>query len=163
MHLKSQLSGVGRKAAAQVKKIVQSGLTPQKLSLTISLGSAIGMMPLLWGTTLLSALLAALFRLNQAAMQAVNYLCYPLQIVLFIPFCRLGEAIFPWGPRVSVVILSSALHGHLGTTLSLIGWASARAVGAWLLVAPPFILCLYPLLKRLFLSREKRAVADQSR
>jgi hypothetical protein len=148
---------------ARLKSIVQCGLTPQKLSLTISLGSAIGVMPLLWGTTLLSALLAALFKLNQAAMQAVNYLCYPLQIALFIPFCRLGESIFPWGPRVSVAILGSALHGHVGATLSLIGWASARAIGAWLLVAPPFIFCLYPLLKGLFLRRERRAASNQSR
>lgn len=162
MHRNWRLSDLGRSAAAQVKKIMQSGLTPQKLSLTISLGSAIGVMPLLWGTTLLSALLAALFKLNQAAMQAVNYLCYPLQIALFIPFCRLGEAIFPWGPRVSIAILSSALHGRIGSTLTLIGWASARAIGAWLLVAPPFILCLYPLLRKVFLNRKAEA-PDQSR
>ena len=55
------------------KGVLQKGLTPQKLSLTLCLGTATGVMPLLWGTTILSALLAGFFKLNQAAMQALNF------------------------------------------------------------------------------------------
>ena len=154
MDLNRQMGRYGQQLAARIKGILQSGITPQKLALTISLGASVGVMPVLWGTSLVCALLAALFRLNQGAMQAVNYLCYPLQIVLFIPFCRLGESFFPWGPRVSVALLNDALHGHLAATVSLVGWASLRGVGAWLVTVPPLILLLYPLLKRLFLRRE---------
>ena len=144
-------------ASTLAGRILKSGLTPQKLSLTICLGVAVALMPVLWGTSLVCALLAALFRLNQAAVQAVNYLCYPLQIVLFIPLCRLGEALFPWGPRVSRDVLTGALHGHLGATLGLIGWASLRGLGAWSITVVPLALASYPFLKAQLVKREARA------
>ena len=156
MYLDRHIRRHGQKLAARIKEILRSGITPQKLALTITLGTSVGLMPVLWGTSLLCMLLASVFGLNQAAMQAVNYLCYPLQIVLFIPFCRLGESLFPWGPRVSVALLSDALHGHPGATVSLVGWASLRGLGAWLVTALPLILLSHPFLKRLFLRREAR-------
>jgi len=140
--------------ATRLKTILHSGVTPEKLALTIILGVTVGMMPILWGTSLVCALLATLFRLNHAALQAVNYLCYPLQIALFLPFCRLGESMFPWGPRVSASLLTSALHGHLGSTASLIGWASLRGVGAWMVTGAPLILVLYPIVKHLLMKKE---------
>jgi uncharacterized protein (DUF2062 family) len=155
MYLDRHMQRCGQRVAARIKGILQSGITPQKLALTITLGTSVGLMPVLWGTSLVCMLLATVFRLNQAAMQAVNYLCYPLQIALFIPFCRLGESLFPWGPRVSVALLTDALHGHLGATVSLVGWASLRGLGAWLITAPPLVLLFYPFLKRLFLRREE--------
>jgi uncharacterized protein (DUF2062 family) len=135
------------KGAQLFKRVLQGGLTPQKLALTLCLGSATGVMPLLWGTTILAAGLAALFRLNQAAMQALNYLCYPLQLALFIPFCQLGEYLFPWGPAVSAAVLTGVLHGRIGPALGLIGWATLRAMGAWLITAAPLALVAYPLVK----------------
>jgi hypothetical protein len=156
-----QLTGfVGRifqKAALLVKRVLQGGRTPRQLSLTLCLGTATGIMPLLWGTTILAALLAAIFKLNQAAMQAVNYLCYPLQIALFIPFCQLGAYLFPWGPAVSAAVLTGALHGKFGAALGLIAWASLRALGAWLITVPPATLIIYPLLKELLKRRERVA------
>jgi hypothetical protein len=156
VYLNRHIRQYGQSVIARINGILRSGLTPQKLSLTISLGAAVGLMPVLWGTTLVCLLLASLFRLNQAAMQAVNYLCYPLQIALFIPFCTLGEAVFPWGPKVSVAVLTGALHGHLGETIALVGWASLRGVGVWFLTVPPLALLLYPPLKRLLLRRVGR-------
>ena len=147
MQLKGLVQGIAGKGVLLLKRVFQGGLTPQKLAQTLCLGTATGIMPLLWGTTILSALFAALFKLNQAAMQALNYLCYPLQLALFIPFCQLGGYIFPWGPAVSVDVLSSALHGHLGAALSLVGWATVKALGAWLLTAAPLALIAYPLVK----------------
>jgi hypothetical protein len=153
MHSNLHIGRHVRRVTATVKGVLQSGITPKKLSLTISMGTAVGLMPVLWGTSLLCMLLAGLFRLNQAAMQAVNYLCYPLQIALFIPFCSLGQALFPWGPKVSAALLTGALHGHLGATASLIAWASLRGLGAWLVTVPPLALVLYPVLSRFFLRR----------
>jgi len=116
-------------------------------------------MPLLWGTTLLCAALATKLKLNQAAIQATNYVCYPLQLALFLPFCRLGELLFPWGPRVTSEVLQGVLHGHVGASLALVGWATARALGAWAITVPPLALLLYPLLKR-FLVRRGLALAS---
>jgi len=138
---------IGKKGSLLLKSVLQGGLTPQKLALTLCLGTATGLMPLLWGTTILSAGQAAIFKLNQAAMQALNYLCYPLQLALFIPFCQLGEHLFPWGPAVSAAVLTGALHGKVGATLGLIGWATLRALGAWFVTIVPLALVAYPLLK----------------
>ena len=154
MYLNRHIRRYGQSMTVRIKGIFQSGLTPQKLALTITLGTCVGMMPVPWGTSLVCALLAAVFRLNQGAIQAVNYLCYPLQIALFIPFCRMGESLFPWGPRVSVALLADALHGRVGATISLVGWASLRGVGAWLITAAPLVLLFYPFLKRVFLRRD---------
>lgn len=146
----------GRKLAARVNDLLSSGITPQKLALTVALGACVGVMPVLWGTSLVCALLAAKLRLNHGAVQVVNYLCYPLQIALFIPFCRLGQTLFNWGPKASTALLSQALHGHLGATVSLVGWATLRGVGAWLVTAPPLAAMLYPFLKWMFLRRRLR-------
>jgi hypothetical protein len=149
------------KGAFLLKGVLQGGLTPQKLALTLCLGTATGIMPLLWGTTLLSAAFATVFKLNQGAMQALNYLCYPLQLALFIPFCRLGELLFHVGPEVSVSVLTGALHGHVGAALNLIGWASLRAIGAWLITVAPLALLVYPLLKVML--KRRRVVEPLSR
>ncbi|MEI8356154.1 MAG: hypothetical protein WCG31_08710 [Deltaproteobacteria bacterium] len=62
----------------RLKVIAGSGLSPGKLALTICIGSAVGILPLPWGTTLLCVTLAWLLGLNQAALQSLNYLFYPL-------------------------------------------------------------------------------------
>jgi len=158
MRVSELVRRISRKGVELFKRVLQGGLTPQKLSLTICLGTATGTMPLLWGTTILSAAVAALFKLNQAAMQALNYLCYPLQLALFIPFCRLGEQLFPWGPAVSSAVLTGLLHGKVGAALHLIGWATLRATGAWMVTAVPLALVAYPLI----MAALKRRVAPSA-
>ena len=48
----------------RLQGVVTCGLTPQKLALTLCVGTAIGILPLLWGTSLLCLLLAHLLKLN---------------------------------------------------------------------------------------------------
>ena len=155
MHPKLILARVSKGVRSRAAALLQSGLTPQQLSLTLCLGTALGVMPLLWGTTLLCALVAARLKLNQAAMQAVNYCCYPLQLALFLPFCRLGELLFPWGGAVRGEMLTEALHGHLGGSLSLLALATARGVGGWFVTILPLVLLVYPVLKGVLRKRGK--------
>jgi uncharacterized protein (DUF2062 family) len=122
------------------------GVAPEQIALTICLGSAVGTLPLLWGTTLLCAGLAARFKLNQIAMQAVNYLVYPVQIALFFPFFRMGERFVPWGPTVPPEMLREALQGRFLSTVTLLGWGTLKAMVVWLVIVPPSALLLYPLL-----------------
>ncbi|WP_026842562.1 DUF2062 domain-containing protein [Citrifermentans bremense] len=143
--------------------VLGSGMSPGKLSLTICLGSAVGVMPLLWGTTAICVALAARLRLNQAAMLAVNYLCYPLQLALLLPFCRLGDALFPWGTAVNAEILLEALRGGIGASFRLVAWATAKGIGAWALTALPLALLLHPLLSGRFKGRLSEGAASSSR
>lgn len=142
-------SALGRR----LSEVLQSGLTPHKLALTLCLGLAIGVLPVLWGATILCAVCGHCFRLNHVALQAVNYLAYPLQIALFIPFCLLGQRLFPWGPAIPPAILATLLHGHLATSMHLLGWITIKAITAWFVTAAPLAASLYFPLTMLFRKR----------
>lgn len=137
------------KIRTRLMTLLSSGLTPHKLALTVALGVSLGILPLLWGTTLLCAGVAFLFGLNQGGIQIVNYLAYPLQLALLVPFYRLGARLFP----------AATVAGDGGTVHSLaqLGGATIRAVAAWLVVAPEFALLLYVALLPLFKRREQRS------
>ena len=73
------------------------GISPRRLALTLALGFAIGCIPVVGIPTLLCAVLALALRLNLPAIQAANYLVMPLQLVLIVPFVRLGGWLFASG------------------------------------------------------------------
>ncbi|GFO57703.1 hypothetical protein GMST_00280 [Geomonas silvestris] len=142
------------KTRRAVATVFSSGLTPHKLAQTLCLGAAVGMLPLIWGTSLICAGLATLMRLNQAAIQAVNYCCYPLQIALFLPLCRLGERILPYGPPLGREVLEAALHGNIGTSATLIVWGTFHGLAAWLVTVLPLALLIQAPLRRVLVRRQ---------
>lgn len=77
------------------------GTAPERLALACALGLWIGLIPVLGVSTVLCAALAAGFRLNQAVIQAVNFVAYPLQLALLFPFFALGARVFG-GPRMDL-------------------------------------------------------------
>ena len=117
-------------------------MTPRKLVLTLCLGCAVGVLPLVWGTSLLCILLAHLLRLNQVALQSVNYLLYPLQLALLIPFYKLGAWLFPWDPPLSPQIFS-ALAAHPLDSWHLLGWITLQSLAAWFVTVLPAALLIY--------------------
>jgi hypothetical protein len=48
------------------------------------------MFPVLGSTTILCAAAAFVLRLSLLAIQAVNFLIYPLQLIVFLPFLQGG-------------------------------------------------------------------------
>jgi uncharacterized protein (DUF2062 family) len=133
-----------------IKNIFTQGVSPRKLALTISLGIFIGTIPVLWGSTLICALLAFAFRLNQLSIQAANYLVYPLQIVLIVPFYRIGAGIFPWGPSVSADLFSIGIKNAWMGNFVPMAAATVKALAAWFLIASPVVILLYFLLWAVF-------------
>jgi uncharacterized protein (DUF2062 family) len=87
-----------RKVVRPVVDLLRQGLTPEKLAFTIALGIALGVTPVLGSTMLLCSLAAFAFRLNLAAIQLVNWLVYPFQLALLIPFYRIGGWAFRTAP-----------------------------------------------------------------
>ena len=136
-----------------IKDIFVQGISPQKLALTIALGIFVGTVPLVWGSTALCAALAFLFRLNHPGIQAANYLAYPIQIALIIPFYRLGARIFSWGPSVSVdIFLKGTSKDWLGNIAPFL-LSTGKAVAVWLLIAAPLAVLLYFVLLSIFARR----------
>lgn len=137
----------------RLKQLLSCGLTPHRLVITCCIGIAIGIMPLLVGTTALCLLIAYLLRLNQVALQGVNYLVYPLQLALFIPFFHLGDRLFSFGPVITQEFLNAMFAGRIATAMNLAGWITLKALAGWVLTAVPAALLLYLVLLATFVRR----------
>ena len=69
---------------------LSQGISPRRLALTLALGFAVGCIPVVGIPTVLCAGLALVLRLNLPAIQMANYAAMPLQLILIVPFVRLG-------------------------------------------------------------------------
>ena len=120
---------------------LRQGISPRRLALTIALGFAIGCIPVVGVPTVLCAALALALRLNLPAIQAANYAAMPLQLILILPFVRLGRWLIAHGAGTSFAagpLLSATL---LGKCLRL-GWLMGEALFAWMVVAGPAVLLI---------------------
>lgn len=142
-----------RRIGRPILDLLRQGVTPEKLALSLALGIAIGVFPVLGTTTALCALVAFILRLNLPAIQIVNYFVYPAQIALLIPFFRTGERLFgaPHLPLSVTQIVAMVRASFWGATRFL--WTTIwHGAVVWCFVAPVFAgvvyLVLVPLLRR---------------
>ena len=133
-----------------IRNSLPQGIFPRKLALTLVLGIIVGILPTVWGSSLVCAILAFFLGLNQAAILAANFIAYPLQIALFVPFHHLGARIFSWGPSLPIEALLKGFGEDFAGNIALILLATLKAVAAWLLIAPPLAVLLYLLLLTIF-------------
>ena len=129
----------GRNAAVWLRQ----GMSPQRLALTIALGFAVGCIPVIGIPTVVCAALAMALRLNLPAIQAANYAAMPLQLMLIVPFLRLGAWLFGHHQATSGAPL---LHLTLLGAGARLGWMAGEALFAWLLVAVPAVVVITPTL-----------------
>jgi hypothetical protein len=143
-----------RKIVNPVLDLLRQGITPEKIALSIALGVTLGVTPVLGSTSLLCFLAAVLFRLNLPAIQSVNYLVYPLQFVLLVPFIRIGEWIFAAQPvRITPGEIVGLIRADVWNTISTLWTSTMHALAAWLALGSVASLVIYavltPLLRRL--------------
>ena len=136
-----------RRLVRPLYDLLRRGVTPEKVALSLALGVALGIFPVLGSTTALCALAALAFQLNLPAIQIVNYFVYPLQIALLIPFFRLGERLFrsPHMP-LSVPQIYAMIHANMSDAFRSLWTTTWHAVVAWCLVAPLCTAVLYLIL-----------------
>jgi uncharacterized protein (DUF2062 family) len=146
--------GWGRRLLAPVLVQLKQGLAPHEAALALSLGLWLGLLPLM-GLTTLACLMAALgLRLNLVLMQAVNYLAYPLQLALLLPFYAAGARVFG-GPALTLSLgqlLEQARQAPWALMQDLwwVGWHGVAVWAALGLVAVPLLYALAYLLLRRF-------------
>lgn len=139
-----------RRVVAPILSLLIQGITPEKIALSLSFGIVLGIFPVLGSTTLLCAAAALVFGLNLPAIQLVNYLIYPMQLFLLVPFMRIGEKLFHAAPlRFSLAEILTMVHENLRHAVSTLWLAEVHAIIAWLLIGPVTICLLYLLLSRL--------------
>jgi uncharacterized protein (DUF2062 family) len=136
-----------RRVTRPIVELMRQGVTPEKMALSLALGAALGVFPVLGTTTALCALVAFIWRLNLPAIQIVNYFVYPLQIALVLPFFRAGEILFG-APhlRLSLAQILAAVHASFWSATRFL-WATIwHAAVAWCLIAPIFVVVAYVIL-----------------
>lgn len=146
------LGGMMRKIPAATKRSaviwLSHGISPRRLALTLALGFAIGCIPVLGVPTVLCSALALALRLNLPAIQAANYIAMPFQLVLIVPFVRMGRWLVSANPAHA---LEPGALLHLPTIhiAARMGILAGQALLAWLLIAVPVVLLLTAALTRM--------------
>jgi uncharacterized protein (DUF2062 family) len=137
-----------RRILDPLRALLLQGISPDRLALCVAIGVVVGNIPILGISTILCAGIALVFRLNLAAMQVVQAAMAPTQLLLIIPFVRLGE----WLLRAphQAVSIDAGLALGVGHAVAVLWGAIVHAGIAWLLVAPLAILVLYKSLAPVF-------------
>jgi uncharacterized protein (DUF2062 family) len=137
-----------RKLIEPILGLLRQGISPEKIALGMAVGVVIGIFPVIGSTTLLCTIAALLLRLNLPAIQLVNYLVYPLQIALLIPFFQFGAWLFGVEPlSLSGTQLISMFKTDLWDAIIQLWDTTMRAIVAWCLICLPVVACLYGILK----------------
>ena len=140
-----------RRLIQPAANLLKQGMTPKKMAVTVAVGTMIGVVPALGVTTIMGTAVAARFRLNIAATVLISYLVQPLQLLLVIPFIKLG--IFMFGLqelRLSVQEMYTMFRSDWLDALSKLWVANLAGISAWALLAIPAGVGLYLLMLPVF-------------
>ena len=133
-----------RHIISTISQALQRGTSPRKLAFTFALGVVVGIFPV-WGiSTWVCFGLAILFRINVVILQLVNYLVFPLQLTLIVPFIKIGTWIFslkpfPYEPEE----LLDMFRADFLLVLKETGLSIMVGIGVWSVVAVPLFLTIF--------------------
>ena len=134
--------------------LLRMGADPDKLAWSLALGVVVGVNPLLGSTTVLALGLASAFRLNIVASQVGNHAMYPVEILLFPLFIKLGDVLFGTKklPLEGGALWHAAKVHPWDTTRLLWSW-EWHALVVWAMFAvvamPAIALGIEPLLRKM--------------
>ena len=138
-----------RRVVAPIRAQLTQGITPDKIALTLALGAVLGVFPLLGLSTPLCAAVGIGLRLNQPVIQLVNYLAYPAQLLLLIPFYRAGERLYGAAPVPIADVAGLVARFEAGPWQFVLDYGQVALYGitVWCLVAPPLAFLGYRALR----------------
>ena len=138
------IRAIKTKTLSLVKSMLKEGMSLRKIALCISLGFVLGIFPVLGATTLLCTVAALMLRLNLPAIQVVNYMVYPLQLVMLAPFYGVGNWLFKQQgvPLINADLIGLLQNDFWGSLANL--WdLTLYAVLTWMAISPLLVLMLY--------------------
>jgi len=144
--------------------LLRRGADPDKLAWSLALGVVVGVNPLLGSTTVVVLALAAVFRLNIVASQVGNHAVYPLEILLFPVFIKVGDVVFgtPKLPLAGHALWDASKRHPWDTTRLLWSW-EWHALVVWAMfavVAVPLIAMASEPMLRKMAKRVKRGQVE---
>lgn len=139
------------KIVMPIAKLLKQGMTSEKLALTVALGVTLGIFPVIGSTTLLCTLAVFLLGLNLPAIQAVNYITYPLQLILLIPFYKTGNFLLGSGAiNLTPLSVLELIRKDIWEAIQGLWVITIHAIFVWLLIAPLLIIIIYFMLFPIF-------------
>jgi uncharacterized protein (DUF2062 family) len=146
-----------RRVLEPLLAFLKQGMSPERLALCVAIAVVVGNIPILGVSSILCTAIALLFRLNLPAIQLVQWLMAPTQILLIIPFVRAGEWIMRDPPQpITIKAARALLSQGIGTAIRGLWDAIIHAGVAWILIAPFALFFLYKILTPLFRHAAKR-------
>ncbi len=149
-----------RRVVVPILAQLTQGITPEKIALTLAVGSACALFPILGTTTLLCLLVGILLKLNQPLIQLVNALCSIPHLFGVYGLIRFGDLLFgEHHPRFTISefmthrphnfpnmwsIVLAVWREH-GLYLQRFGAAALHALVAWAILAPLWSYAVYRL------------------
>ena len=142
---------IQRKALDPLLSELRHGATPEGMATSAAVAAILAIVPVFGITTALCFFAGRLFRLNHVIMQGVNCLMYPFQLLLILPFLRIGETLL----GADRLVLSPASYAAEFSAspwgfFEKFGKAIALSSLGWVLCAPPALWALNGLLRVLF-------------
>jgi uncharacterized protein (DUF2062 family) len=147
-----------RYVSSPIVSLLKQGLTPQILARSMASGIIIGTFPLVGTTTAICTMVAILLRMNLLVTQLGNWLVYPIQLLLVVPFIILGQHFFGSPSTLDPSHIVALLHTDLWTTLRLFSKMILHAAIAWMICAPVAFAAVYIVLNILFKFLQARMV-----
>ncbi len=143
-NIKSTLAG---KFITPVKNLLLQGTSPRLIAIAIAGAAVLGIVPVIGSTTLLCTIFALSLRLNIPLVQLVNFSVYPLQVIMIIPFMKMGEYIFGIESlNYSLDDIYRLVTGDILNAISVLWNVTLQGIGAWAISAPIlFSLIYFPL------------------
>ena len=133
-----------RRIVQPILNILKQGMSPRKLAATVAVGSVVGIIPAFGVTTILGTAIAARFRLNIAATVLISYLVQPLQILLAIPFIKLGIFMFGMSEfRLTIDEMMEMFRIDWVEALGKLWIANLAGIAAWAILSVPIGFGLY--------------------
>lgn len=128
----------------RTKSLFQQGLTPKQLSQSVIVSGLISTIPILGVSTFMITTVSFKCKLNLPIMLAISYLMWPVQILMIIPFIKIGQFIFSVpGKLHSIEEILSSFQESFFKTLSTLSFELLLGLGAWMLTAVPVAIGFY--------------------
>jgi hypothetical protein len=131
------------KIKLKIVALLSQGLSAKKITQSIIFSALFTVIPLFGVSTFLITLISIKKRLNLPIMIALSYVIWPFQILLLIPFMKIGEFIFSIPPRNHSIDEILALYQeNFFKLISQLSLDLLYALIAWILVAVPIAFVL---------------------
>ncbi|TRX30038.1 DUF2062 domain-containing protein [Flavobacterium franklandianum] len=138
------MKAILNRAKEKTTALLKQGLTPKQLTQSIIVSGLISTIPILGVSTFMITTVSLKQKLNFPVMISLSYLMWPVQILMIIPFIRVGEFIFsiPQNHHTVEEIISSFQNSFF-QTLSHLSFGLLCGLDGWLLTAVPVAVGIY--------------------